>query len=68
MDYFVHASEDEKNMLIFVSYQAENTIGRRIQQGERKLTVRYYSDRVTLDIKMKVESIPGFSGIVIGDN
>ncbi|WP_054841859.1 beta-CASP ribonuclease aCPSF1 [Vulcanisaeta distributa] len=62
MDYFVHAAEDEKNMLIFVSYQAENTIGRRIQQGERKLTVRYYSDRVTLDIKMKVESIPGFSG------
>ncbi len=63
MDYFVHAAEDERNMLIFVSYQAENTIGRRIQQGgERKLTVRYYSDRVTLDIKMKVESIPGFSG------
>jgi Predicted metal-dependent RNase, consists of a metallo-beta-lactamase domain and an RNA-binding KH domain len=62
MDYFVHAAEDERNMLIFVSYQAENTVGRRIQQGERKLTVRYYSDRVTLDIKMKVESIPGFSG------
>ncbi|WP_243675467.1 MBL fold metallo-hydrolase RNA specificity domain-containing protein [Vulcanisaeta distributa] len=62
MDYFVHAAEDERNMLLFVSYQAENTIGRRIQQGERKLTVRYYSDRVTLDVKMKVESIPGFSG------
>ncbi|ADY02479.1 beta-lactamase domain protein [Vulcanisaeta moutnovskia 768-28] len=62
MDYFVHAAEDERNMLLFVSYQAENTIGRRIQQGERKLTVRYYSDRVTLDIKMKVDSIPGFSG------
>ena len=62
MDYFVHAAEDERNLLLFVSYQAENTIGRRIQQGERKLTVRYYSDKVTLDVKMRVDSIPGFSG------
>lgn len=62
MDYFVHAAEDERNLLLFVSYQAENTIGRKIQQGERKLTVRYYSDKVTLDVKMKVDSIPGFSG------
>jgi predicted metal-dependent RNase len=62
MDYFVNAAEDERNMLIFVSYQAENTIGRRIQQGERKIAIRYYTDKVTLDIKMKVEAVPGFSG------
>ncbi len=62
MDYFINAADDEKNTLIFVSYQAENTLGRRIQQGERRLTVRYYSDKVTVDVRMRVESIPGFSG------
>ncbi len=62
LDYFVIAAEDEKNTLIFVSYQAEGTIGRRLLQGERKITINYYGERITLDVKMKVEYIPGFSG------
>ncbi len=62
LDYFVHLAEDEKSTLIFVSYQAENTLGRRILQGERKLTIRYYNEEVKVELKMQVENIQGFSG------
>ncbi len=62
LDYFVHLAEDDKSTLVFVSYQAENTLGRRILQGERKLTIRYYNEDVTVNLKMHVENIQGFSG------
>jgi len=62
MDYFVQAAEDERNTLLLVSYQGENTLGRRILQGERKVIVRHYSERLSIDIKMRVDYIPGFSG------
>ncbi len=54
--------EEKKSTLLFVSYQAENTLGRRILQGERKLVIKYYNEDVKIDLKMHVESIQGFSG------
>ncbi|KUO91290.1 MAG: mRNA 3'-end processing factor, partial [Caldivirga sp. JCHS_4] len=42
MDYFVHMADDPKNSLIFVSYQGEGTLGRRLVQGERKVNLKYY--------------------------
>ena len=62
LDYFVHLAEDEKSTLIFVSYQAENTLGRRILQGERKFTIKYYNEDITVNLKMQIENIQGFSG------
>ncbi len=62
LDYFVHLADDERSTLLFVSYQAENTLGRRILQGERKLTLKYYNEEVKIEVKMNVESIQGFSG------
>ncbi len=62
LDYFVHLAEDEKSTLVFVSYQAENTLGRRILQGERKLAIKYYNEDITVNLKMQIESIQGFSG------
>jgi len=62
LDYFVHLADDEKSTLLFVSYQAENTLGRRILQGERRFVIKYYNEDVKIDLKMHVESIQGFSG------
>ncbi|NPB01268.1 MAG: beta-CASP ribonuclease aCPSF1 [Crenarchaeota archaeon] len=62
LDYFVHLADDERSTLLFVSYQAENTLGRRILQGERKLTLKYYNEEVKVEVRMNVESIQGFSG------
>jgi KH/beta-lactamase-domain protein len=62
LDYFVHMVDDPKNSLIFVSYQGEGTLGRRLKMGEKKVQVKYYNDELTLDVKMQVFDAPGFSG------
>lgn len=63
LEYFVHLAPDPANKLIFVSYQAENTLGRRILNGERDFIVRSLSmGEVKVSMKMGVLSIPGFSG------
>ncbi|MEX2688856.1 MAG: beta-CASP ribonuclease aCPSF1 [Candidatus Njordarchaeia archaeon] len=55
-------AENEKNTLIFVSYQAVGTAGWNILRGYR--TVIFYSEEgeQKIEIKMKVKHIRGFSG------
>ena len=51
------------NTLLFVGYQAEGTLGRRIQSGRTEVSLggrRDRADRVTLDCR--IESVSGFSG------
>ncbi|MFC7116651.1 MULTISPECIES: beta-CASP ribonuclease aCPSF1 [Halobacteriales] len=52
-----------KNTLIFVGYQAQGTLGRRIQSGRREIP---FSDRGSrseqLTLRFDVESVSGFSG------
>ncbi|MEZ0248430.1 MAG: beta-CASP ribonuclease aCPSF1 [Thermoproteus sp.] len=63
LDYFVHLAPDPANRLVFVSYQAEGTLGRRILNGERDFIVRSISMGETkVSMRMGVVSIPGFSG------
>jgi KH/beta-lactamase-domain protein len=58
LDYFSYAAEDEKNLLAFVSYQAQGTLGRTILDGQREVVL---NDR-KINIKMKVNKYEGFSG------
>jgi KH/beta-lactamase-domain protein len=63
LDYFVQLAPDGRNKLIFVSYQAEGTLGRRILNGEREFVVRsLVSGETKIEMRMEVVSIPGFSG------
>ncbi|MFP3238478.1 MAG: beta-CASP ribonuclease aCPSF1 [Caldivirga sp.] len=62
MDYFVHMADDPKNSLIFVSYQGEGTLGRRLIQGERRVNLKYYDQDITVNVNMNVFHEPGFSG------
>jgi KH/beta-lactamase-domain protein len=58
LDYFSYAAEDEKNLLAFVSYQAQGTLGRAILDGQREIVL---NDR-KINIKMKINKYEGFSG------
>jgi metallo-beta-lactamase family protein len=48
---------DPKNCVLFVGFQAENTLGRRIQEGEKQ--VKIYGD--TLEARAEVQTIGGYS-------
>ncbi|TFG32213.1 beta-CASP ribonuclease aCPSF1 [Candidatus Thorarchaeota archaeon] len=63
VDYFRLLAPDEKNMLVFVSYQGENTMGRRIQKGWKEVNMRNREGQTTvIPINLEVCTIEGFSG------
>ena len=63
VDYFKNLASDEKNTMIFVSYQIEGTLGRRIQKGLTEVTIVNGEDKLeVVKIKLQIESIAGFSG------
>jgi metallo-beta-lactamase family protein len=57
LHHLQHHAGDPRNIVMFVGYQAENTLGRRIVEGERD--VRIYGDK--MHIGAEVVSIEGLS-------
>ncbi|MCS7118582.1 MAG: beta-CASP ribonuclease aCPSF1 [Archaeoglobaceae archaeon] len=62
MEYFRNLAGDEKNMIIFVGYQAEGTLGRKVQKGWKEIPFSVDGRREVVEIKMRVETVDGFSG------
>jgi len=63
MEYFRAFAGDERNTIVFVGYQAEGTLGRRIQKGWREIPMP--SDggkRDVVEVNLEVETVDGFSG------
>jgi len=63
LEYLKLLADDERSSLVFVSYQVEGTLGRKILQGLRKLM--FIGNRGKLevkDLKMEVYRVEGFSG------
>ena len=57
LHHLKHGVENEKNLILLVGYQALNTLGRRIQNGEKK--VRIFGDEFAL--KAEVQTLHSFS-------
>jgi metallo-beta-lactamase family protein len=57
LHHLLHHGGDSRNCILFVGFQAENTLGRRIESGIRE--VRIFGDPV--EIRAEVESISGYS-------
>jgi predicted metal-dependent RNase len=54
---------DAKNTIIFVSYQIEGTLGRRVQRGLTEATMMNNEGKLDIvKIGLQVEAIEGFSG------
>ena len=62
MEYFKTWSGDKKNTLVFVGYQAEGTLGRRIQRGSKEIPLNIGGSISNLSVNMNVETCDGFSG------
>jgi KH/beta-lactamase-domain protein len=65
MSWLRHLGTEEHSTLTFVGYQAQGTLGRRIQNGWDEIPVQDPQNRSrtsTLTLKMGVETVDGFSG------
>lgn len=63
IDYFRELAPDERNMAIFVSYQIEGTLGRRVQKGLTEAPMMNGNGKIeVVKIKLGIDSIEGFSG------
>lgn len=63
IDYFRELAPDERNMVVFVSYQIEGTLGRRVQKGLTEAPMMNSDGKIeVVRIKLGIDSIEGFSG------
>lgn len=63
VDYFRYLASDKNNLIVFVSYQIEGTMGNRIQKGLTETPIINSNGKIEIvKVNLKVESIEGFSG------
>jgi KH/beta-lactamase-domain protein len=63
IEYFKSLADNEANTVVFVSYQIEGTMGRRVQKGLNDVTVVNNEGKMDIvRVRLQVESIEGFSG------
>lgn len=62
MEYLKAIGQQENCTLIFVGYQAEGTLGRRIQKGWKELPVSDNGKTSMMQINMEAVTVDGFSG------
>lgn len=61
--YFNNLAEDEKNSVIFVSYQGKGTLGRKITEGAKEVTMKDDKGKtIAYKINLEVNQISGFTG------
>jgi len=62
LEYLKRLGPDEKNTLVIVGYQAEGTLGRRIQKGWKEMPLSVEGKTQTVKVNLEVTTVDGFSG------
>jgi hypothetical protein len=62
MEHIKGLGEDPKNTLVFVGYQGEGTLGRRIQKGWKEIPINVNGKQSVMNLEMDVHTISGLSG------
>jgi KH/beta-lactamase-domain protein len=62
MEYFKDWASDKRNTIAFVGYQAEGTLGKRIQKGWSEIPLNTGGQIENIKMNMSVETCDGFSG------
>jgi len=62
VEYLKAFAHSQRNSLVFVCYQGEGSLGRRIQRGERELIFGSGNKQEVVPMKMEVYTIEGFTG------
>ncbi len=63
LDYFENIAPSEKNKILFVSYQVQGTLGRRVLDGSSQASLMDQSGKIKIvDVRAAVQKVEGFSG------
>ena len=62
VEYLKRLADNPKNTLIFVAYQGEGSLGRRIQRGDKEIIFQSGAQQEVLKINCEILTIEGFSG------
>jgi len=62
VEYFKIMAPDPKNTILFVNYQVEGTLGRKVKDGVKNVNLITENKIESITINMEVEAIEGFSG------
>lgn len=63
LEYFKNIAPDKKNKILFVSYQVNGTLGRRVLDGARQVSLMGREGKVeVVNINCGIERLDGFSG------
>ena len=63
IEYFKSIAPDPKNKILFVSYQVNGTLGRRVLDGSRQVSIMGKEGKIdVVNINCSVEKVEGFSG------
>ena len=62
VEYLKHLGDNPKNSLVFVCYQGEGSLGRRIQRGDREILFGVGSKQEVMPVKCEVHTVEGLSG------
>jgi len=63
IDYFQQLAHDKRNAIVFVSYQIEGTLGRRVQKGMPEVSIMNSEGRIkVIRCDLDVHTVEGFSG------
>jgi predicted metal-dependent RNase len=63
VEYFKALANDPKNAIIFVGFNTNYSLGRKIQKGDKEVAIVGEDGRLeTIQVKLRVETAEGFSG------
>jgi len=63
VDYFTKMASDPKSAVVFVGWQGEGSLGRKLQNGLKTIALSDHDSRLKkVDINLEVYTVEGFSG------
>jgi KH/beta-lactamase-domain protein len=62
MEYMKHWADDPRNTLCFVGFNAEGSLGRKLQRGFREMPIQEGGNARSIRVEMALETIDGYSG------
>ena len=62
LDYFRNVAPESKNKILFVSYQVNGTLGRRVMDGAKQVSILGKDGKIeVVSINCSTERLDGFS-------